>query len=254
QILRDEGKLSVERTAHIAKQALQSLAEAHKKQVVHRDLKPDNIFLCNNEGQQDFVKVFDFGIAKIIGDGAGMIEDNTKLTVAGGTVGTPVYMSPEQCRGQELTAASDLYSLAVVLYECINGKVPFEDANPVQTMMMHNSTPVPPLPPEIQNEKLGQAIMKALNKKADDRFESAEAFSHFLGEPTSAHVAVETPAAPVPLVGRAAGRRSSIHAPQVNQGMPMWMIITATVMFALVVALATLLVMQNMALFTGTKP
>jgi len=184
-LLKRESRLAPERVASIGAQTLESLDEAHRIGIVHRDLKPDNIFVCNNAAQEDFVKVFDFGIAKIIGSGQGQLKETTKLTVTGGTVGTPVYMSPEQCRGQELTPASDFYSLGIVLYESMVGKVPFEDPNPVQTMMAHNSRPVPPLPPELADTPLGRAVMKSLAKLPDQRFLSAAEFrAAILGEAT----------------------------------------------------------------------
>ncbi|QGJ71930.1 Serine/threonine protein kinase [Planctomycetales bacterium 10988] len=176
-VLKEEVSMNPSRVKHIALQTLHSLQEAHDKGIVHRDLKPDNIFLCNNALQKDFVKVFDFGIAKIVGGGQGALKETTKLTVTGGTVGTPVYMSPEQCRGQDLSPASDIYSLGIVLYECLTGTVPFEDSNPVQTMMMHNNAEVPPLPDELASTEVGKAIMKSLNKKISDRFATADAFA-----------------------------------------------------------------------------
>ncbi len=107
--------------------------------VIHRDLKPSNIFICRAADGADLVKVLDFGIAKVAGteDGLGLAE-TTRLTAPGGVLGTPPYMSPEQCRGESLTPASDFYSLGIVLYELVTGRVPFDDPSAVQVLVMHN--------------------------------------------------------------------------------------------------------------------
>jgi serine/threonine-protein kinase len=145
-LLAREGRLKPERAVEIGRQALEALGEAHRLGVIHRDVKPHNIFICRGGSGGDQVKVLDFGIAKVAGtgDGSGLME-TTRLTAPGNILGTPAYMSPEQCRGEALTAASDFYSLGVVLYEMATGHVPFHDNNPVQVLMLHNMQPVPPL-------------------------------------------------------------------------------------------------------------
>jgi serine/threonine protein kinase len=184
QTLNRQGRLPLQQTTDYALQILDVLVEAHALGVVHRDLKPHNIFICRREGQPDLVKVFDFGIAKVTGtdDGSGLRE-TTKLTIQGGVVGTPTYMSPEQCRGEDLTPASDIYSLGIVLYQLLTGHVPFEDANPVQVMMMHHASPAPPLPAESAQTPLGRAVMKALAKEAGQRFQTAAEFRAAIAEP-----------------------------------------------------------------------
>lgn len=184
KLLRQEGAMSPERVTRIVRQILDSLIEAHQLGIVHRDLKPDNIFVCNNATQTDFVKVFDFGIAKVVGGGgAGTLKETAKLTMIGGTVGTPAYMSPEQCCGETLTQASDLYSLAIVIYELLTGKLPFEDANPVRTMMKQINESPPPLPAHLANTALGKATMRTLAKGPTDRFPSGVEFLEALEEP-----------------------------------------------------------------------
>jgi len=173
--LRDYGPLAPERVSAIATQVLEALTEAHTLGVIHRDLKPNNIYLCSDREARDFVKVFDFGIAKV--SGSGSLMETAKLTLQGGVMGTPVYMSPEQCRGETLTPASDFYSLGIVLYELLTGSVPFEDANPVQVLLMHNTRPVPPLPNALAATPLGRAIARALEKDPLDRFATAADFS-----------------------------------------------------------------------------
>src|SRR5215831_17637507 len=122
---RREGPLPWRRVLHVAAGVCSSLAEAHALGVVHRDLKPANIHLEFRDGDPDYVKVLDFGIAKIV-QGNGI--EHTQLTQAGQMIGTVDYMSPEQMVGGELTPASDIYTLGVVLYEMIAGRTPFADA------------------------------------------------------------------------------------------------------------------------------
>lgn len=174
-ILQEDGPLPPDRVGHIARQTLTALADAHKVGIIHRDLKPSNVFLCNNREHPDYVKVFDFGIAKIVGSGDdGTLRETTKLTVRGGLVGTPVYMSPEQCRGEDPTAASDIYSLGIMMFEMLTGNIPFDHTNPVQIMIMHNQAPVPPLPPGVAETPVGKVVLKALAKETKDRYECCE--------------------------------------------------------------------------------
>ncbi len=202
EVLQREAPLDPDRVARVAIQALDALDESHRLGVVHRDLKPHNILLCRNQGEEDWVKVLDFGIAKVAGtsDGTGLRE-TTKLTVQGGVLGTPVYMSPEQCRGEALTSASDLYSLGIVLYEMLTGRAPFDHENPVQVMIMQNNTPLPPLPAHLASTRIGKATMQALEKHPDDRFATAADMSAAIGggaKPRSAptpSAASETPSA-----------------------------------------------------------
>src|SRR5205807_5219360 len=114
------------------------LRHAHDRGVVHRDIKPDNIFLATKDGEQ-IVKILDFGIAKLY---AGNAEDPAS-TRAGLTVGTPAYLSPEQAVGGAITPASDVYSTSVVLYEMIVGRVPFEDKDPLAMLTAHVSREPP---------------------------------------------------------------------------------------------------------------
>ncbi|HEX3656390.1 MAG TPA: serine/threonine-protein kinase [Pirellulales bacterium] len=170
------GPLAPNQVEQIARQTLDVLGEAHALGVVHRDIKPHNLFICRAATGGLLVKVFDFGIAKIVGGQEGGVMETTKLTVSGGVLGTPAYMSPEQCRGDELTPASDLYSLGIVLYEALTGHVPFEDPNPVRMMMMHLEKPVPPLPAPVAAMPLGRAVMRALEKDLNKRFQTASEF------------------------------------------------------------------------------
>jgi eukaryotic-like serine/threonine-protein kinase len=201
-LLKREGRLQPERARDIARQILDAIQESHALGVIHRDLKPHNIFICRTDTERDHVKVLDFGIAKVTGteDGSGLTE-TTRLTSPGGVVGTPAYMSPEQCRGESLSAASDFYSLGVVLYEMVAGHVPFHDSNPVQVLVMHNAQPVPPLPSTVAGTPLGHAILRALEKDPHARFATAAEFLSFLENRPVASPSVAIVAQPISKAG-----------------------------------------------------
>jgi serine/threonine protein kinase len=113
---------------------LRSLGEAHTADLVHRDLKPANIMYAAVPGEDPVVKVLDFGIVR---------ARDSSLTASGTALGTPEYMSPEQCSGEPMDGRSDLYSLGVILFECVTGRLPFLDENPLRVMMMQLSSPPP---------------------------------------------------------------------------------------------------------------
>jgi eukaryotic-like serine/threonine-protein kinase len=204
-VLQQQGALPAERVQSIAEQVLAALDEAHRLGVIHRDLKPSNIFLCRDADGGDFVKVFDFGIAKVTGDGDLMAT--AQLTISGGVMGTPVYMSPEQCRGEELTPAADFYSLGIVLYELLTGRVPFDDENPVRILLMHNHDSVPPLPEELTRTPLGQAVLRSLAKQPAERYATAEEFQAALrGELRPGPISSAPPAPESPATGAQSNR------------------------------------------------
>jgi serine/threonine protein kinase len=163
-------RFSAERAVKIAVQICEVLAEAHQLGIIHRDLKPSNIML-NERG----VRVLDFGVAKVL-----VTPDTTAThatTGSGQIVGTPRYMSPEQCLGQRVGARSDLYSLGVVLYEMLAGRPPFIDALPSAVLVKHAIAPPPPLPqmrPDIPKQ-LALAVHTLLAKRPEDRPRTAAA-------------------------------------------------------------------------------
>ncbi|MFZ4738202.1 MAG: serine/threonine protein kinase, partial [Bradymonadia bacterium] len=166
QRLRRVGPMKMDAALRIMSQTLRTIAEAHRMGMVHRDLKPDNVFLTEMEGDRDFVKVLDFGIAKLTAVQDGVERHQGNLTVAGKIYGTPNYMSPEQIRGKPVEPQSDLYSLGVIFYELIAGRLPFTASTPVDVMMMHLRdlpTPLTQLRPEIPLE-LERTILRALEK------------------------------------------------------------------------------------------
>ena len=170
-----EGRLDEQRAIRIGHQIASALGAAHKKGIVHRDVKPDNVFLLTRRGK-DFIKVVDFGISKAMRpeDEAG---NSPRLTQTGMVLGTPLYMSPEQARGDEnLDHRIDVYALGVILYEMVTGEVPFRGANYLSILsQVINEEPRAPrdLRPDLSVE-LESVIMKALAKDRDDRYATTE--------------------------------------------------------------------------------
>ncbi|HXU67865.1 MAG TPA: serine/threonine-protein kinase [Polyangia bacterium] len=160
------GRLPPNRVLRIVSQMCASLSEAHNQGIIHRDIKPDNVYLVDMKGAGDYVKVLDFSVAKLDAPDA-------QVTRAGVVFGTPQYMSPEQGRGVPLDARSDIYAVGVVAYEMLTGKPPFDAKIPTEVVMMHlrdRPAPLQGLPPQLTT-----IVMKALEKDAASRQQSAEA-------------------------------------------------------------------------------
>jgi serine/threonine-protein kinase len=176
--LEKEGAMQPDRVARIMEQVCGSLAEAHGRGIVHRDLKPDNVVLVERAGKKDFVKVLDFGIAKRSKE-----EDKNeqKLTQQGMVLGTPPYMSPEQFTGRPIDARSDIYSLGVMAYEMLTGKLPFKADTAWEWATQHmtqNPIPIESLAEGMRApEPMRDAIRKALAKAPEDRFQTVKDFS-----------------------------------------------------------------------------
>ena len=169
--------VDADRVCAIVLQCCRALSATHAKGIVHRDIKPENIFLTKREGIDDFVKIVDFGIAKmsdIETDGA----PGRKLTKTGMIFGTPEYMSPEQAAGKDLDHRVDVYALGIILYECLAGRVPFEGDTFMGVLTQHLFAELPPIselnPKAEVSRELELVIRKALAKDPDDRYEDTE--------------------------------------------------------------------------------
>jgi serine/threonine protein kinase/Tfp pilus assembly protein PilF len=162
-LIRKMGQLSSGQVISIAKQVCDGLVEAHRLEVVHRDLKPQNIMI-DTEGN---TRIMDFGIARSL--------EAKRITGAGVMIGTPEYMSPEQVEGKEVDQRSDIYSLGVILYEMVTGKVPFEGDTPFTIGMKHKGE-VPQNPKELNtqiSDDLNRVILRCLEKEKEKRYQSA---------------------------------------------------------------------------------
>lgn len=177
RLLKREGRLPWARARGIILQILDALAAAHRAGIVHRDIKPHNCVMTQREGRVDFVKLIDFGIAKLR-DAGGSGE---QLTRTGAIVGTAEYMSPEQGSGTELDGRSDLYSVGVILYRMLTGEVPFAGGNPMAVLYQHiHGVLRPPslaCPDADIGPELDALVTKALAKDREGRFADAEAFA-----------------------------------------------------------------------------
>ena len=173
-----QGPLSPERVIKIMRQVCGALDEAHMQGIIHRDLKPENIILTDRAGESDFVKVLDFGIAARTESADAQKE--AKLTQQGMVLGTPPYMSPEQFTGKALDLRSDIYSLGVMSYEMLAGRLPFDADTPWQWATQHMT--VQPIPFEVSApaknipDVMRKAILRALSKHKEDRQATAREF------------------------------------------------------------------------------
>ena len=176
------GPFAVKRTVTIGQQAARALHAAHEVGVVHRDVKPENIFLTTRDGAPDFVKLLDFGVAKLLKPIGDLKLVGTK---AGVVVGTPEYMAPEQAMGAKADARVDVYAVGLVMYELLAGVQPFTADNFGKLVIQITQSPVPPLPPKTPGGEpippgLAQVVLRCLEKDPDARFPSAAALADAL--------------------------------------------------------------------------
>jgi serine/threonine-protein kinase len=165
--MKEDGIFPVPRALFIARQVAAALGAAHAANIVHRDLKPDNVMLIERGGTKDFVKVLDFGIAKVNEDGAG------QLTRIGSVFGTPQYMAPEQAAGKPVDHRADLYSLGLVLYEMLAGKPAFGSMELVAILTKQLTEPPPPLPASVDSD-VAALVMRLAEKDPDARVQTAQ--------------------------------------------------------------------------------
>lgn len=273
EYMKIKGVLSWRETVEFAEQILSALNHAHSKGVIHRDIKPQNIMLL--EG--GFVKVTDFGIAKI--------PKAETLTMADKAIGTVFYLSPEQAQSRKIDLRSDLYSLGVMMYEMVTGKMPFTAETPVAVIYQHISTP--PVPPSQINPKipigLEQIILCAMEKNPENRYQSAVQMYRHLQRlkqdpsvvfvqrrPHQKTITSETPVPPVkrgPAENhqskkpgssqpakkpRTSGGRASVstHSDD-STGVPLWLAACIFIAF-LVLAVVGIIVIYNL-LFSGKR-
>src|SRR5215475_12598795 len=180
QLIRAEAPLPPERALTIALQVADALSASHKCGIVHRDLKPDNIILIQRGRERDFVKLLDFGIAKLTNDSRGSHRTRTGLVL-----GTPAYMSPEQCEGRaNVDHRTDIYALGICLYEMLVGRVPFIGEGYGEILVQHLAQqPIPPSRYRMMSPHVEAVVMKALEKRADLRYPTMDEFIRAMSDP-----------------------------------------------------------------------
>jgi predicted Ser/Thr protein kinase len=181
-LVEHQGLLPWTRAREILLQVCSALSSAHDLGIVHRDLKPENIFLIDFDGKSDFVKLLDFGIAKLV---AGASEDGRRLTRTGVVFGTPEYMSPEQAKGEEPDHRVDVYAMGCLAYQLLAGRVPFQADSFMGVLTLHMTEEVQPIPSERlasvgAPDGINKVLLRALDKDKSSRYPSVEAFAEGL--------------------------------------------------------------------------
>lgn len=166
--MREAGAVEAGRARNITVQVLKSLSEAHDLGIVHLDLKPENIFLCDVPGEQDFVKVLDFGVARMLADAN--VKEDLSASLA---FGTPKYMSPEQITGEPVGPSTDIYSLGLIAWEMLMGEPAFHGRTPLEIVAKQVNNAVPDLPDAFAATPLGRVVSRAISKRPEDRFAKA---------------------------------------------------------------------------------
>jgi serine/threonine protein kinase len=210
QEVKVHGPMDPDRAIYIMAQVCGALEEAHQAGIVHRDMKPENVFLTHQAGAADFPKVLDFGLAKVTEKQMGH-RSVMHLTQHGTIFGTPEFMSPEQALGAELDRRSDVYALGLIFYEMVTGRLPFEVTGKREIMAAQVRTAPIPLSKRVRGKTFSPAldavIAKALEKNPADRYQSAGYFCEaLLGCMTGGYSASAMRALPLPRVEGPSGR------------------------------------------------
>jgi serine/threonine-protein kinase len=196
KVILEAGPMTPKRVLHLLQQIAGSLEEAHGQGIVHRDLKPENVILVDRAGEKDVVKLLDFGIAARTESASA--EREAKLTQQGMVLGTPPYMSPEQFTGKALDRRSDIYSLGIMAYEMLTGRLPFEATTPWQWATEHMTAQPRPFDTTTVSAQIPlpmrSAILKALAKDREERFPTVGAFVEGMSASVSANEAPRAPA------------------------------------------------------------
>jgi serine/threonine protein kinase len=164
--------LKLDRISHVFRQILSALSEAHQQGIIHRDLKPENLIVTKTGSDSDYIKLLDFGIARMVHDGA-----TRGLTREGEVFGTPHYMAPEQAQGKkDIGPPADVYALGIMFYEMLSGDCPFDAPTPLSILYMHINDDLPELTPRngiSLPDPMRQVVLKATAKAPEDRYQSA---------------------------------------------------------------------------------
>lgn len=215
RVIERERALAPGRAAWIATQALSALSVAHRAGIVHRDMKPDNVYLTEVSGVRDVVKLLDFGVARFTDP----LSDSVRLTSTGAVLGTPSYMSPEQARGRSVDARTDVYAVGAMLYEMLTGQLPFRATNfnaLLFAILEDTPPPIRMLRPEVSPE-LAAIVERAMAKSIDTRFQSADelraALEPFVDRGHPASVAPSMAYAATQAISISHGAPSSATAP-----------------------------------------
>ncbi|MBN1443371.1 MAG: protein kinase, partial [Planctomycetes bacterium] len=191
QIIREEGRIAPQRAIRIVMRVLNALMTAHSARIIHRDLKPANVMILGS-GPRETVRVLDFGIARAL-----VSEDRETK----GFTGSPFYMPPEQFLGTELGFYTDLYSVGVILYECLTGEKPYRGSTPQDVYNSLKSgppTPVEELAPEVRNfPGLAEVVARAMERNPEKRFQTAKEFFEVLHAVRSGEIDADTPTRPI---------------------------------------------------------
>jgi serine/threonine protein kinase len=243
-LAREGGRLSVGRAARIVRGILEPLAEAHAEGAVHRDLKPTNIMVHTDLDGVDHVKVLDFGIAKVVGPDAGKA-----ITLAGhaGIIGTPRYMAPEQAQGLDVDGRADLYSVGVIFFELLTGHAPFDARSPFATLLAHQESPIPELPPELEVPLAVSGIIRtALAKVPLHRYADAGSMRRALdaafGERSRPPLDAAPPSGEIVEIGPVT-EEEAVVSPWARYGLRSWLALVG--LLTVVAAIAAVLVLDG---------